>query len=253
MDDLTGARTRAGEATERVATLEQNAPEMLRNLKSNLTSIFSKDNPLIQQREQALSTFLAAPSATRASTLPTNLPQVAGSNLNLSPTQLASVEQGRTAAAFAPLASLNNLIVGQYGNIGDILSGAASTYEAQVNAARTRAAGALDLYRQLVGEDQFNRELAFKEAEAARKGSGGGGMDLSGLFAQLFGQQDQQPELDIQALLDALIEEEEPAPVSPTQIQTQFAPASQVVPQGTKLNLNLGLTPGRGLTPGLAF
>ena len=87
------------------------------------------------------------------------------------------------------------------------------------------------------------------ETEKAR--SGNAGLDLSGLFSQLFGQQ-QQPEVDIQALLDALIEEE-PTSVSPNQIETQFAPASEAVPQSTKLNVNLGLTPGRGLTPGVGF
>ncbi len=188
MDPLSEARTKAEGATERVASLEQNAPEMLKNLKSNLTSIFSKNNPLIQQREQALSTFLATPTATRASTLPANLPQVAGSNLNLSPTQLASVEGGRTAAALAPLASLNNLIVGQYGNIGDILQGAASTYESQINAARTRAAGALDLYKQLA------------ELEKSKVSAGGGLGDLLSLFSQFFNQQ--QPQLDVQSAND---------------------------------------------------
>lgn len=162
MDDLTGARTRAEQATQRVSQLEQNAPEMLRNLKSNLTSIFAKDNPLIQAREGALSDFLAAPSRARADMLPSNLPVVAGSNLNLSPTQLSAVENSRTAAAFAPLSSLNQLIVGQYGNLGDILKGAASQYQAQVDAARTAATGAQNLYTSAI--DEYN----------ARKPSGSG-------------------------------------------------------------------------------
>lgn len=160
MANLDELRTNAQQGVTDVANLEQSVPGLLAGLKQNLTSIFSKDNPLIQQRESLLSNYLSTPERTAASLLPSNMPTVAGSPLNLSPTQQSAIDASRSAAAFAPLASLNNLIVGQYGNIGDILSNAAALYQGQVEAAKTRSTGFLDLYKQAIAEEKNRQDAA---------------------------------------------------------------------------------------------
>ena len=179
--DLATARQGAAQSVEDVAKIQQDIPGLLSGLKQNLTSIFAKDNPMIQERRNLLQDFLSIGERTRADILPSNLPVVAGSPLNLSPTQQSAIEASRTAASLAPLASLNNLIVGQYGNIGDILSNTAQMYQSQVGAAQTRVQGAQGLYEQLFGEQQeqertrqFNEELQLKKQELAIKQADGG-------------------------------------------------------------------------------
>ena len=159
-NDLTGYKTRADEALSAASSLEAGAPALLGELRKNLVSVFSKDNPLIQKREQLLGDFLSTGARSRAEMLPRNLPTVAGSPLNLSPTQQAAIESGRSSAAFAPLASINQLITGEYGNLADILSNAATMQQAQIGAAKTRASGLMELYRLTLAEEEEKRQRA---------------------------------------------------------------------------------------------
>ena len=195
MADLGELRSQATQGVEDVSKLQQDIPGLLAGLKQNLTSIYSKDNPLIQKRESLLSDYLSSPERTSASLLPANLPMVAGSNLNLSPTQQSAIRASRESAAFAPLASLNNLIVGQYGNVGDIFQGAAQGYQTQLEAAKTRQAGLMDLYKAAIDE------------ERTRQSSG---VDIEAILdAYLRRQQSQEtsgPNID--AFLDSLVEKD---------------------------------------------
>ena len=196
MADLTDIRTQAEQGVQNVAKLEESIPGLLSGLKANLTSIFSKDNPLIQKREGLLSEYLSIPERTSASLLPANMPVVAGSNLNLSPTQQSAISASRSGAALAPLASLNDLIVGQYGNIGDILGNAQQLYQAQLRAAQTRSAGLFNLYQQAYTEEQDR--LAREERAQERQSRGQSGFDINSILS-LLGQEknnDNRPPLD---------------------------------------------------------
>ena len=184
MATLDELRTRSESSIEDVAKLEQNIPGLVSGLQKNLTSIFAKDNPLIQKREGLLTDYLSTPARTAASILPTNLPVVAGSNLNLSPTQQNAISSSREAAAFAPLASLNNLIVGQYGNIGDMVRSAADQYQAQLGAAKTRSSSLFDLYRQAYAEDQDRLDRDERSRAGAQPGLGS---EIAALLAGLTG------------------------------------------------------------------
>lgn len=214
MDDLTGYRTQAEGAINDVATRQEGVPALLSDLRKNLTTIFAKDNPLIAKREGLLSDYLSSGARTRADILPGNLSMVAGSPLNLSPTQQSAIESARSAAAFAPLAGINQLITGEYGNLADILSNTANIYGSQIEGAKTRASGLLDLYKAAISEKEAER----KAAESS------GGLDLSALAAilQILGGGDGEVlgEQNIDNL-DSLVEEESEevsSPISPVAV-----------------------------------
>lgn len=194
MAELSDIRTQAETSVQDVAKLQESIPGLLSGLKSNLTSIFAKDNPLIQKREGLLADYLSIPERTSASLLPANMPMVAGSNLNLSPTQQSAIRASRSGAALAPLASLNDLIVGQYGNIGDILGNAVSLYQSQVEAGKTRSAGLMDLYGKALQEEKMRQDA---------QTSGGLGGDIAAIIAALGQGQ------DADAFLDSLVEPEQ--------------------------------------------
>lgn len=159
---LNTARQGSLDASNNLANLSESSPSLLQSLQKNLVGIFTKDNPLINERENALTTYLSTPSATRASLLSSNLPVVAGSNLNLSPTQQNAIVQGREAAALAPLAGLNQAVTGMYGNIPQMVSNAGDIYKSLIGAATTRAQSARqnyeDLFNMLKTNEQFDIE-----------------------------------------------------------------------------------------------
>lgn len=147
----------ASSATNDVATQTASAPGMLNSLRQNLTSIFANDNPLISDRNTALQTFLNTPSQSRVSTLPSNLPTVAGSPLNLSPTQQDAITTAKVNAALVPLMGLNQTITGIYGNIPQLVQNAGGLYDALLGSAKFKASQAQ------TGLDQAFKELTTKE------------------------------------------------------------------------------------------
>lgn len=163
----------ANAAATNYASMVQTAPSLLQDLQKNLTTVFAKDNPFIADRNAALENFLTTPSRTRAELLTPNMPNVEGSPLTLSPTQQDAIVQGRNAAAFAPLAGLNNTVTGIYGNIPQLVKNAGSIYESLLGGEKTKA----DMARQAY-EDAF-RELTQKETfrlqEMSQLLSAGGG------------------------------------------------------------------------------
>lgn len=171
--DLTGLRTKAATAGTDLANLTSSSPGMLADLRSSLASVFAKDNPLIQARDQALSTFLSTPSTTRAQLLPQNLPQVEGSFLNLSPTQQASIVSSRNAAALAPLLGLNQAVTAGYGSIGDIVSGTGTGLQALVNAEGIRTNQAQKAFENALAQSQ--------EERIASNAGGGSGLSLGNI------------------------------------------------------------------------
>lgn len=141
MDPNSPTLQQASDASTQATTEAGNLPNILQELKGNLNSIFSKDNPLMQQREGALSTYLSAGDQARASYLPTNSGQV------FSPTQLQALVSSRQAAALAPLTGLNSIITNQGGGLNDILSNAKDLFTAKVAADTQNAQRLQDLYK----------------------------------------------------------------------------------------------------------
>lgn len=241
MDDIATARSNAQSTTESAAKLQESIPGLLQGLRQNLVSIYQKDNPLVQGRTQALESYLSAPDQARASYLPANQPQVEGSPLNFSPTQLQAMVSSRQAAALAPLLGLNQMINAQYGNIGDIVGNAGNIYQAQLGAAQTRAQSAQQAYQQALAIDQFNREFAEKQrqfdiSEARLRKSGGGGFDPSAILAAILNQNQQQSTQGQRPPLESFDISEE--------TNTQRAPIQQQIPALPQAGFSFGLPSG---------
>lgn len=182
--DIPTLRSDAYNATQQTADMQASAPGLLSQLKQNLVGIFSKDNPIIGARNTALSDYLSENANTRASMLPANtgdVPGIAGRPLTYSPTQQDAITTSRNAAALAPLAGYNEILKGMFGNIGDLVQNAGGIYQSTIQGNATRAAGLMDLYKQAVQEDQFNRQLAASRANA-------GGYDIESIIKSLRGE-----------------------------------------------------------------
>ena len=186
MADIPTLQTKQETASTDLSNLQTSVPGLLQNLRQNLVSIYAKDNPLIQARDEALSRFLSGGDVARAELLPGNLPQVAGSPLTLSPTQQNAIVSSRQAANLAPLMGLNQAVSQGYGNIGDIVKGAGDIYGSQVQAATTNLAQAVRDYENAVAQDRWEKEQAEKtrqfNIEEARKGKEGQGLDIISLL-----------------------------------------------------------------------
>lgn len=193
--NLTSLNQNVQNTGQDVAKLTESIPGLLSGLKTNLTSIFTKDNPMFQQRESALNTYLNTPSSTRAELLPGNQPMVEGSPLNFSPTQQNAIVTARSNAAMVPLAGLNQSIVGQGGNLADMLSSAGGIYGAQLQGLQQKSTLAQQLYQNAVEEAKRAEQIRQFNAQEARLGAGSGMGDLSSLISALFGQQNQQPDI----------------------------------------------------------
>lgn len=190
---------------EQTASTETKLPQMLETLRSNVEQIYNKNNPLIQQREGLLQGYLGAGDQARAQLLPQN----AGGTV-FSPTELQSLTSARQAGYLAPLTSLNQLITGQYGTLGNYLGNARDMVNAQVNAGNSQANRLLQLSQlgyeqrarqQASTQQEFQNQLALQKLqEAARQFNvkqtkkAPGTTDIGSLFGSLFtGQTENYP------------------------------------------------------------
>lgn len=137
----------AQSASSNAQSLATSAPQMLQQLKANLTQIFTKDNPVMQARDNALQTYLNTPSQARADLLGSNLPNVEGSALTLSPTQQNAIVTARQNAALVPLAGLNQVVTQQYGNIPQLVQNAGNIYQGQIQSAQIASQSAQQQYQ----------------------------------------------------------------------------------------------------------
>ena len=126
---------------------------MLEQLRSNFEQIYNKNNPLIQQREGLLADYFGAADKARAEYLPQNY----GGTV-FSPTELQSLVSARQGGALAPLSSLNQLIMGQYGSLGNYLSTAGQTAQAYLNAGIRRQ-------QQLMESAQMGYDERYRQAQ----------------------------------------------------------------------------------------
>ena len=196
---LQGLKDNATSATNSLADMTGSAPGLLNQLKTNLTNIFATNNPFITERNTALETFLNTPSQTRANILTPNLPEVAGSRLTLSPTQQNAITTAARNAALVPLAGLNQIVTGLYGNVGSAVQNAGSLYDASIRAQQIRAEQARQQYQDAFTElekkatlENDQRDFAekvreFNVSQAKKTGTGDAGFSTA-LAALLAGQ-----------------------------------------------------------------
>lgn len=182
--DLTGLRTKAVQSGTELANLTGSAPNLLNEFKSSLTNVFAKDNPLIQERDKALSTFLSTPANTRAELLQPVSTEFGMVRPNLSPTQQNAIVTSRYNAALAPLLGLNQAVTAGYGGIGDVVSGAGTSLQALIQAEQLRNQQAQQEFSNALAQQQERRLQASANA--------GTGLDLASILALIQGSQPQQ-------------------------------------------------------------
>lgn len=174
----------AQEASQRATSAVENLPGTLEQFRRNLNEVYNKDNPLIKAREGLLQGFLTAGDKARAELLPQN------AGVIFSPTELQAIVSGRQAAALAPLSSLNQLIIGQFGSLKDYVGLGRDVLQAQIAAATQRAQDLMQQYQLAAAarQQQLENELAERKfAEDIRQfnllHSGGGGVGIAGIGA----------------------------------------------------------------------
>lgn len=175
--DPNALQNEANNASSQATNMAASLPSVLTELKGSLNQIFNKDNPLIQERTGQLSNYLSAGDNARAEYLPKN------SGFAFSPTELNAMVSSRQASALAPLASTNQMIVGQYGGLQDYLGNAKELFGARVTAAQNNATLMRQKYEDAVKAQQqeFDNNLAMAKFEQDKKKSGSGLGSLSGV------------------------------------------------------------------------
>jgi len=167
--DLEGLRTGAEAASQTATTMQASLPGVLTELKGSLNQIFNKDNPLVKERTGQLENYLSAGDKARASYLPQN------SGFAYSPTELNALVSSRQASALAPLASTNQMLMGQYGGLKDYLGQAKDLFGARTQAAYENAQLKRQGYTDAVSRQQqeFENKLALDKLKKEKSGLGG--------------------------------------------------------------------------------
>ena len=188
--DLESLRSGADTASSQASAMQASLPSVLTELKGSLNQIFNKDNPLVKERTGYLENYLSAGDKARASYLPQN------SGFAYSPTELNALVSGRQASALAPLAGVNQMLVGQYGGLKDYLGQAKDLFQARTQAAYENAQRMRQQYGDAVArqqqefenkmaQDKFNEDVRQFNAQESRLGKGSGISGLSGLSTTL--------------------------------------------------------------------
>ena len=170
MADLESLRSGADTASLQASTMQASLPSVLQELKGSLNEIFNKDNPLVKERTGYLENYLSAGDRARASYLPQK------SGFAYSPTELNALTSSAQASALAPLATVNQMLMGQYGGLKDYLGQAKDLFSARVQAAYENAQRMRQRYGDEVARQQqeFENNLALQEFALKKKGSGTG-------------------------------------------------------------------------------
>ena len=155
--DLESLRSGADTASLQASTMQASLPSVLTELKGSLNEIFNKDNPLVKERTGYLENYLSAGDRARASYLPQK------SGFAYSPTELNALTSSTQASALAPLATVNQMLMGQYGGLKDYLGQAKDLFAARVQAAYENA----QRMRQRYGDEaaRQQQEVENKQAE----------------------------------------------------------------------------------------
>lgn len=158
---LINARNEAQSATQAFNQSQAQGLTLPDQLREALNQKFSTNNPLIQEREGALKTYMN--ETTQAPLDYTHKSAGGNSDVIYSPLQQANLIQARRSSALAPITSLNTLLGIHTGGIQNIID---STSRAQ-QAETTRLQGEATLKRQ--GYEDILTELAKKADEAYRQ------------------------------------------------------------------------------------
>lgn len=159
----------------------QNQYPSLQILRDALVKKFSTNNPLIQQRQSALSNFLSSPEeAMEKYAQPQNVTigggqvpapgqnpvgeQVTVPNVYLSPLQQRSLYSRHVANKFAPLSTLNDLLQLQSGGIEQVLSQANRGMESDIKAKQQK----FDVAKALEELRLKSRGLDIQEAKVSK-------------------------------------------------------------------------------------
>lgn len=177
------ARQTSQEASKRVVSETQatgTLPDMLREA---LNKKFSTSNPLIQDRERALTGYMTA--ATEAPLRYT--PQSAGgqSETVYTPQEQANLIQGYRAPFLSKLATTNDLIGLNTGGIENVIGATSRAAQSNLEGLRGGADVARQSYLDLLGEQQSREQMQLEREKIGQGGSSG--MDLSFLLPLLLG------------------------------------------------------------------
>ena len=162
-----------GAASSAISFKEQ-LPDLASKLREALTTKFN-ESPLFAQRENAMQTFLAAPSAIRADI--SKMQQESG--VPLSPTQQESITGARRAAAFAPLSNTNLMLGTLSGGMENMVSGGVKAFES-ASQGMTDRANLMNTMQQQDWERQFKEKQLSLEVQKANQS---GGLSFSNLMS----------------------------------------------------------------------
>jgi hypothetical protein len=138
-------------AGQEAISFKEQLPDLEAKLREALTTKFN-ESPLFKQRETAMQSFLAAPSAINA-----DISNIQKGGTVLSPTQQQEISGGRRAAAFAPLSTANLLLNSQFGGLENMMAGGVKAFEA-ASEAKTGRANLMNTMRQQEIERQFKEQ-----------------------------------------------------------------------------------------------
>jgi hypothetical protein len=164
----------ASTATTNYATAVESAPSLLQQLQKNLTTLFTTDNPILEERNTSLADYLSAGANARSDILTGNLPTVEGSALTLSPTQQNAIVSGRKAAALAKLIGLNQAVTGIYGNMSSTVENTGDLYQSLLAGEKTKAELAQQTYKDAFSELTQKEQLRLQELSTMLSASGAG-------------------------------------------------------------------------------
>lgn len=203
------ARTQSQQAQQRLSSetaATSSLPDMLREA---LNKKFSTDNPLIKERESALTGYMNA--TTQA---PLNVtPKSAGGNADVvyNPAQQANLIQQYRSPFVSRLATLNDLIGLNTGGINNIIDSTSRAAQANLQGVSNNVAMARQNYSDLLGEKQNSDQSALEWYKATHPSSAAAGPDLSFLAPLLASLGMQRPS---------------EASSGPTEAQPQYSPQS---------------------------
>jgi hypothetical protein len=210
--ELTAAGTAADTATQ-TATQYQTAASMLpAALKDAINQKLDYNKDLINEKNTSMVNYFNAPSAAR----------VQYQDI-FNPFQREALVQQATNQAYLPYQNNVDILGQRLGSIQDIISRATGAFGANVTSAQGAAQLAADKYARLFGLAGAKSDVAYKQAQLAKSGSGDSGLgSLADILAILGGggggESNSQPS--------------EPQPINPPPNDPQYVNTNWRSPEG---------------------
>lgn len=181
--NLQNAQTASSQATQAYNTAATDQITLADSLKEALNKKLGTGNPLIQQREGALTNFLN--TSTQAPLDYTAKSAGGNSDVVYSPLQQANLIQGRRSAALAPITTLNTLLGLETGGVGNIIDSVSRANQARVAGLQGNAQLAQQNYTNILDVLKAKADEQYKNASLAYQNKGIG--DLLPLLQLLTG------------------------------------------------------------------